>query len=342
MISYLKTNKMANHDAGFDDPAALPRPAVFAIEEILRQRNELREVLEFEFVDRKLVGAEFDRLVDFCHTLLRLKPHALPAVFDSVRYLVGHYGNKTALWEVAWRLAGNRDRLQLRTAVPPWQVQTFREWVPVQVIGCTRQPARRRYHPGGLAILTFRILAGTSCPKVITKAFTFKQCRLLARYLGFSKMPSRRSRLTARYPYRQPEQLVNLRYLVLVDPALCRETPDFRIPLVQQSAGYIRPDPRVVTAACREHNKEQMRLRARIDPGYGCPQRYPLSLPCVHCHVGYLECPAGTHRANYVRGRCRLCLEADAWFDPDVASDLCVNCQRQVAAVRPTDKGSRS
>lgn len=233
-------------------------------------------------------------------------------VEDSLRHLADTYITEAIVDQTAWRMSGNYKRLKQRRPVPPWSVQRFPEWVPMQCTAVAYE--KRRYKMG--AVCTFRILAGTPCPLFTSRWWSFKQCRfLLAEQFGFSRRM--RGRVTElRYPYTDPAQFVTLRTYGLIDPKHCSDQPGF-------SAITFTP-------SVDAFNREQLRYRFRKDPGYGCPRNYPQTLPCHKCPVGFAKCRAGCHKSDWVEKLCPGCAR-DNWFDPDSASAVCVDCTRRAA-----------
>jgi hypothetical protein len=239
-------------------------------------------------------------------------------VAESVRYLVGARLTAAAVAELAHRLAGNRQRLRERRPVAPWAAQRWPEWVPVQILAVRRARDARDRDDG--ASLSFKIMAGTPCPIAVPQWWSLQRCRFLSRTFGFSRPMRRVSGMPPKYPYSVPEQLVNLRVEMLVDPEKSVREP------------YL--DATRIVPSLAEWNREVLRRRFRVDPGYECPEGYPHDLPCHRCHVGYLRCPAATHRLDYERAPCPQCGRADAWWDPESRSGVCVRCTIKAAGRR--------
>jgi hypothetical protein len=115
-----------------------------------------------------------------------------------------------------------------------------------------------------------------------------------------------------KYPYSHPAQFVGLRLWVLIDPELSRREPVF------SKVAW----PTSVSA----WNKEQIKARFRIDPGYECPKGYPAVFECHKCPHGFKTCRAGTHREEWTEGPCPECGKEDAYFDPEISDDICIDC----------------
>lgn len=271
----------------------------------------IRDTLS-EFVGKTPTGASFERLVQLVIECLPGDRYHWDTVEDSLRHLAGTFISAEIVATTAWRMAGNYKRLMQRRAVPPWSVQRFTEWVPMQCTGVAYE--KRRFKMG--AVCTFRILAGTSCPLFTSRWWSFKQCRsLLAEQFGFSRRMRRRD-AELRYPYTEPMQFVTLRAYGLIDPEHCKDQPGF-------SAISFSP-------SVDEYNREQLKHRFRKDPGYICPNNYPATLPCHKCPIGFVTCRAACHKNAWVEKHCPGCAR-DNWFDPDSPSTICVDCTRLAA-----------
>lgn len=219
---------------------------------------------------------------------------------DSLLELLGQELTAGALRKAAWRIAGNVKRLHKGEPAPVWRQQPQPEWMPVQCL------SGNLYYPfkGGRAsgLFRLRILAGRACPMIIQKRWSLRFLHKMARDLGFS-------RKQPQYRYHDFRELVNLRWYVLIDPQLNATTPAF--------------DVVKCPGSLQTFNKQIIHMRARLPRGFVCPRGF--KHPCYRCPVGYDQCPAGTHRSTYVPGNCAKCQER-RWFDPDVETELCVEC----------------
>lgn len=229
-------------------------------------------------------------------------------VAESVRGDVATLTPDT-LRTMAHRLAGNVVRLRQGRPALPWTAQRWREWVPVQVMAVRRS----RSGKGKLGVdVVMKYLAGTPCPLVVTDWWSLSRCRFYAKGFGFSR--SHREGRPAASVFVAPEQLVTLRFVGMVDPDASEGEP--RVTKLRFASG----------AAVAGWNRAQLRRRGRV--GFPCPAGFPVTFPCHACHVGYEQCPAATHRKTFTEGACRSCGRADALFDPESASLVCVTCTR--------------
>lgn len=276
-------------------------------------RGRLIDTVAHELEGKFLTPALTTRLIELCCEVMPASVHG-PTLADSLRNLAGTTLTREVWAETAHRLAGNVPRLAARRSVGPWLVQRGFEWVPVQITAS--YPSRGSRGKLG-ALMTMKILAGTPCPRVMQKWWSFARCRYLARFLGFTRLRGRAG--TSRYPFTAVEHLVGMYLYVLIDPDLSGEEPDF----------YFTRFPTAVVS----RNRELIKRRARIDKGYTCPLDHPSSFHCQRCWMGYLECPAGTHRKNYEEGPCSACRRERAYFDPE-RPGACVECQNQAAMSR--------
>lgn len=288
--------------------APLGRPIyyVYKLKEILKLRELLREALEFEFLDKIPEQKSFERFVSLVQEIL--PGHVRYDVLeDSLRHVAGVRSTIELLDSVAWRMAGNVERLKQQRVVPVWHIQRTPEWVPTQIISCKRQRSQGKKSDLG-AMFGFRALAGTSASLTMYKWWSLRMARYYSREFGYTRA---RGATPARYPYTHPEQLVGLRVYVLVDPALCEDEPGFE---------QISFSPTL-----SKWNKDTISCRFRTMPGFICPLGRGLDAPCHRCPRGFLTCRAGTHRQDWVKRLCPKC-EKKTWFDPESTSDFCVDC----------------
>ena len=259
-----------------------------------------------EFLGKTPTGTKFARLVSLVREIL---PGDIDfnTLEDSLRHLAGTRIDEKLLDDFCWRMAGNTRRLKEYRSVPPWHVQKLPEWVPVQVVSARRQ----RNTKGAVgALMGFRVLAGTSCPKIVYKWWSQKMARFLSQDFGFTRQ---RGNEPGRFPYAHPEQLVSLRHYVMIDPAECDKEPGF--------------SKVAFSGSMKEWNKNTLVARFRADRDFYCQmEKSAEELPCHRCPLGYVTCRAATHRKDWVQKPCTHCSRADAWFDPEIAGDKCVEC----------------
>lgn len=220
------------------------------------------------------------------------------AVYESTRYLAGKPLTLKAGFELCWRLAGNTDKLQ-DGPVPPWATQTEPEWVPLQIIKAV--PFRNQRGAPGYNY-DFRVLAGTPCPMRIQAFWGRDLARMAAIRMGFSKWHS------GQYPYNGGPELVGLWLAGQIDPLRSVHVPTFY-------------EIAVPTTFVGRNRIEVLKTRCRVTP---CPRGFTHA--CRVCAVGYQNCPAATHRQDYVQRFCPLCGNEQVWFDPELTSERCINC----------------
>lgn len=227
-------------------------------------------------------------------------------VFESLRYLSGKKLTDTESLAAAWRIAGNVPRLREGLPALPWTVQTEKEWVPLEVI--SSKPFRDQWNRIG-NFFEFRVLAGTPCPMKIQAFWSDALGRAVSRRLGFSAPWDH-------YPFKSPMEFVRLRCIVSIDPALSQRRPVFRDFHEELPASIII------------WNRKVLKIRKRIRP---CPHRW--THPCHKCAVGYENCVGGVHRLNYEKRACLNCGKV-AYFDDDLSTDRCLNCQHRLLLQR--------
>jgi hypothetical protein len=244
----------------------------FNISRITELRRQLRDDAFFAFYGARLDEHGFQLLL---HTVGQLIPHVSDQVMqDSLQHLVGQVLTGDVLRETAWRLAGNVERLRHGVPALPWNGQVGKEWVPCHIVGF--EPVDRTYRSGDrCASFTLQILAGSPCPRLITKEWPYKFCFMLARRMGYTATRGAR-------PLGDVSELVNLRLLAQLDPALSWPgQPGF--------------DKLHCGGALLQWNKSVIgrRFRTFENRPWPCPRNY--NWRCYQCHVGFDQCIAATH-----------------------------------------------
>jgi hypothetical protein len=269
----------------------------FSRTQILRRRAQLMTVLD-AFRDQPVTGNIIYEVAD---RLLSALPPVVSrnAVFESIRVLAGTTLSHKAAAMLAWRLAGNLDKLVDGEPVLPWTRQLYDEIVPV----CVERviPAKRRDKSG--FIFSCRALAGSPCTELFPQFFSTNSCRAISRLVGFST--------NSWGPYQYAGigmHFVNLMFFAHIEAERSREKPYFR----QVS----------VTSSMLKHNKGLLAVRCRTAP---CPEGFQHA--CTNCFVGYNECPFAVHAKTYVESHCHNC-DTVAFFDPESPGVMCVNCCR--------------
>ena len=270
---------------------------------ILRTKAQIQRDMEmWKWIGTEPTGDEF---AAFVADVRRRLPGDLDfdVVFDSLAYLAGQEIADKNLDAALWRLLGNLERLRDGVVVPPWAAQHADEWLPVQVMSVDRQLSRNN-DPGGDFLL--QALAGSCCPLLLKKFWTWKFAGMLARRLGFTPP-------WGKYPFRDILELVNCRFHVLVEQRLSGKAPGF--------------EEVHVTKTQTVWNRKYLRMRQRPPRYFDCPFGYALSHACANCHVGLDQCPAAVHNKTYVQRPCEACRQADAYFDPAKPErKICQNC----------------
>ena len=249
------------------------------------------------YTDATLSG---DTITDVCNSVAACLPGSVShsALFESIRVLAGTTLTMPQAKILAWRLAGNIDKLIDGEPVLPWTRQVEDEIVPV----CLEEvrPAHRRKMAGYL--FRCRALAGSPCPMVFTEFVSAGSCRAISRTLGFSAP-------WGPYPYSTPLQFVNLLFYAHVEAARSRHGPAFM--RVTASSSMVRD------------NREKIEVRCRAKP---CPNAFEHS--CVNCWAGYDQCPYAVHPQTYVVQHCLTC-NSEGFFNPGESNLMCQRCQQR-------------
>lgn len=269
--------------------------AVFSYQRVKARRDKLFTRALRPYIDAHIVGTVVydmskDIMAELPETAVRT------AVFDSIRALAGTILTSPAAGQLAWRLAGNVDRLIDGIPVLPWTRQIADELVPVCVENV--RPYFRKNNSGQL--LECRALAGTPCPMSFTQFLSDGNCRAISRALGFSAP-------WGHYPYSTAVQFVNLLFFAHVEAARSGETPYFS--KVSASGSMVKA------------NRQLLEVRCRAVP---CPQGY--DHPCANCPVGHDVCEYGVHAQTYEPRYCENC-KIDGFFDPADNGIMCVRCR---------------
>jgi hypothetical protein len=268
----------------------------FSYSGVLSRRDALFTKALRPYVDARISG---DTVYDLCRDLLAALPPRVSqsAVFDSIRIYAGQELSQSAAKELAWRLAGNIDRLVAGEPVIPWTCQISDERVPVIIESVSS--FNKKNIPG--VMLHCRAVAGTPCPMLFTQFFSSNSCAAVARALGFSAP-------WGPYPYTTPVYFSKLLFFAHIDAEKSRTTPVFTN--VSASSSMVKI------------NREKIEIRCRARP---CPNGYDHA--CSMCWVGQDRCPAAVHPRTYTTKECQHC-NTLAFFDPAVKSDKCVQCRK--------------
>jgi len=278
--------------------ASLPR---YSLGTILKVRDKLYH--EFKF---KYAGLELDAgtLAAVLEDIQKLQPSLpTPALFETLRQHVGVKLELQFLHDLAWRLAGNTDKLKKNKPVLAWVYPGTVEWVPMQVM---RVFPAAEFRGEPQCSVQFRVLAGSACPMLVTKLFVRRALSVIGRELGFTNGRGGRS-------MQRSEEMTGLRLYGKLEPEFARNgRPGFfevRCP-----------------ASLQDYNLAILKLRFR--QGVDCPRRYRHE--CHACPVGYVECLGGVHRDTYISGDCVVC-GTKSWFDPECGMGMCYVCHRREA-----------
>lgn len=268
----------------------------FSYERVKTRRDKVFQTALRPYLDAKLSG---DTVNDVCNDILACLPDTVSrsALFESIRVLAGITLAHKDAKALAWRLAGNIDKLVDGIPVLPWTQQIEDEVVPVIVENI--RPIRKRKQFGFL--FACRALAGSPCPMLFTEFVSSRSCAAISRTLGFSAP-------FGPYPYSSPLQFVNLLFNAHVEAARSHAMPSFIT--VTATSGMIRA------------NREKIEVRCRAKP---CPSGF--EHPCTSCSVGYDQCEFAVHPVSYVVRVCPAC-QADGYFDPAESSLECMRCRQ--------------
>lgn len=268
----------------------------FSYQRILARRDKLFSTALKPYIDCNITGSTPH---DVTQDVMAVLPVSVSesAVFESIRILAGTKLTRKTAAELAWRLAGNVDKLIAGIPIAPWTQQIDDERVPVRLEEL--QPMRKKKVNGYL--FCCRALAGSPCPMRFTQFISVSSCRGIAETLGFSKP-------WGPYPYRTPLHFVNLLFYAHIEADKSKTQPSFS--KISVSSSMLR------------ENREKIEIRCRTKP---CPQQFTHA--CAFCWVGYDSCEAAVHPTTYVARECATC-NAIGWFNPGEASLSCQQCRQ--------------
>jgi hypothetical protein len=267
----------------------------FSLSRMLKRRDQLFLHAIRPYIAARIVG---DTIRDITNDIAQQLPETVSrdALFESMRVLAGATLSQRDAKDLAWRLAGNIDRLIAGNPVLPWVRQVANEVIPVRI---ERVRYEKRRDLQGF-MLFCRALGGSPCPTIFPNFLSITSCRAISRTLGFSAP-------WGNYPYTTPLHFVNLVFFAHIEADKSNETPYFR----EVSC----------TSGLRTENKERIAVRTRART---CPRRY--THDCVKCWVGYNECPAAIYPRTLVQRECANCASV-SYFEPDDESTICISCR---------------
>ena len=239
-------------------------------------RDKLVNRYLFEFNGLRLDANNIQRFADSVQKAIpKVKADV---IYDSMEHMAGEILTPKVLRETAWRIAGNRRKLEQHEPVHPWTVQRELEWAPVQIISSTPELNPRSKFFG--ANYAMRVMAGSACPMLVVKWWSSKFVKSLAIKGGYTRKRNK-------YPFQDISELVNMRFLVQLEPKLSRGKPGFA--QITTAPSLVKWNRAIIQKRFRKNGKEL----------WPCPLRY--THPCFKCHVGYLDCEAAVHKDTFER-----------------------------------------
>jgi hypothetical protein len=269
-------------------------PKVPAVVRILTMVTKLRS-LSHHLPDGAAPPADkFDPLIRAAAKAMRVPQEGLR---NSLLAYFGHPFREKEWNACAWRFAGNLARLKAGETITGWTSQPFEEWTTIQFTSCHTVPGENRRFE-----VSYRVLSGLPAGLFAKTRMSGKQIFFLGSRAGFRRRDPLQS-------MSRPSELVNLRLLALLDPALSAR---FNQPTFTQLA---------TAPGVLEHNRKIILMRARI--GFDCPHGFEHQ--CCRCPVGLDGCPAATHAATYEQRDCLKC-QTTGLYDPAPGGIGCFTC----------------
>lgn len=236
------------------------------------------------------------------------------ALNDLLRNYRGRELDPASRSELCWRIAAGRDQLAMGRSLQPRFVPLPPEWTGVRIEDSRfGKILNGKGGPVQTLALVMRAIGGVFAGLTFTQLMPYRYVMFkLAREIGFPV-----------FKKLDKNDLVQGYFVGRLDPAG-------------------RYGPEVLefdtTDSIRDHNRKVYKDRQK-------PCLKEFSWPCVKCTVGHMwscksedvadvdrdnQCRRGTHSRTYVQRTCEKC-ETDSWFEPDVASTMCLNCQNTAA-----------
>lgn len=220
-------------------------------------------------------------------------------LMETLRPAAGHEFHADAAWKLAWRLAANVHLMQAGRPAVAWQCQHASEAIMWQFVS-----GRPQLMYNGKPGIRFRITAllGSPAGETFVWHVSVATCRMVAMRIGFT-----RNTRDAKFPLRDPIELVGLRFLGQSEP---------------NDRGSPAPSKLLTNQAAVKWNREHvLSFRSRLQP---CPQTF--LHPCHLCAVGARRCAGAVHAETFVLDLCPACGNPQALFDPEIGREKCRDC----------------
>lgn len=304
----------------------------YNIPRVMKLRQKIIEGITLEYHGYAHIAEAYEVLVSHISTLLPRVDRDV--IWESLRTYAGVPLLEPQIDEIAWRLAGNIDRLQDGVPVHPWSSLLYDAWVPVQVQAVHRyrisrkkkkdEPPKvegaeeRRVSGRGAFRMRLIVLAGHPAGHVFEKKMTDASTYFIRADIGFSQYTPDPTDIYHEpmkcYPLADVTELTRMRFLIWLDHELCANGLDFT--------------KVACTGSMRAHNRKLMKIRQR--EGYKCPLNLLAGdMPCYNCPKGYDSCKAACHRLTYIQKPCIICNRPNAYHDPERPGTVCAECLSQ-------------
>jgi hypothetical protein len=300
----------------------------YSLPKIFEARRKILEEIFLPYYEAVLTGELFMRVVQAVH-LQAVQSTELSAVVETCRSLAGHALTRAAAEEVAWRIAGNLQRLRAGEAVPPWTGYTPVEWVPIVLLRVRKRfrsfratskqyaaeaDAHGMVHRRGVRV-RFQVVGGLAAGRCFEQFWTQDYCETIKAAFGFAKRNrARYTRVVSRrpsYPFLDAREFYAMWLMVRLEPARCQ-------------TDALRFDACKATPATLQRNRDLIQLRLRDD--YVCPEGYDVTaVPCHECTLGREQCVAACHAYTFVLVHCARCGQT-AHCDPEDGTQFCIDC----------------
>jgi len=195
---------------------------------------------------------------------------------------------------LAYVIAGNLTTLRSGQEVLPWIGQPYSEWTLLVVLGVHRAITPKRKISGGR--MKLHVMCGQASGVNFDQFFTDRALARMARHIGLRKKRE--------YGRVHPFEFGQMKFLGRL-----------------KEGGELFIEEYWERGALNKRNRD---LREKRGHGRQCPHNY--TFPCHACHVGFVDCPLGTHQYTFVKRECPMCKDWSYFDQTDRSQKICLRC----------------
>lgn len=283
---------------------AVPPIPPLPVARLLKLRDRL--VAECKFVGDTL---QLEQLQEWLLTVSGRTGASPQVLLQSCRYLLGKPVSFQEVQRLAWRLAGNLERLCSGIPVYAFRAVSSQEWCAIQIVESQERRVAFKNQRRDGALCTIRVLTGQPAGELTSQWLSRRYCQYLTPRVGFTQPRGNR---------RNPRPFTDLTQLTGIRLAAYTQLPDPR------NNGTLRFEVFGCPSGMQTFNVDKLKGRYRASGA--CPNGW--THDCAACLVGYDSCMHATHAKTFAVRNCVACDNAQAVFDPRDPA-LCVECRRK-------------